>query len=109
MISGYQLPDIALVDAKPIQRVLYTIKLAKQYAFYAMHGSGGGQSNAGALRGSVRTVLCKAEAWQAKSVALPLIGAGQAKWPVEVAARLQIAEIIDFTKGGTRTSLQVGL
>ena len=56
---------------------------------------------------AVLRVLSQAGKLQAKSVALPLLGAGRARWPTDTAAKLQVAAVLQYFHRSTDTSLRV--
>lgn len=68
---------------------------------------GGGIGNASDLELAVLRALSQAATLQAKSVALPLMGAGRASWPTDTAAKLQIAAALQYIHQGTATSVKV--
>lgn len=69
--------------------------------------AGGGTGNANDLEVAVLRALSQAGKLQAKSVALPLMGAGRARWPTDTAAKLQVAAALQYIHQGTATSLKV--
>ena len=52
-------------------------------------------------------VVHQSEAKQATTLAVPLIGAGQAQWPCNLAAKVQVAAILKFARQHTRCNLKV--
>ena len=68
---------------------------------------GGGPRNATDLELAVLRVLSQAGKLQAKSVALPLLGAGRARWPTDTAAKLQLAAVFQYFHQSTDTTLRV--
>ena len=59
------------------------------------------------LRSVVRSVLADAAALHVQSLALPLIGAGKANWPPELAAKTQVAAISAMAHEGRCGALRV--
>ena len=74
-----------------------------------MCGSGREQSDVAALRTVVQSVLADAAALHVKSLALPLIGAGKARWPAALSAKTQVAAICASASQGRCGQLQVKL
>lgn len=73
--------------------------------FYASEG--GEPRNSLDLELAVLRVLSQAGKLQAQSVALPLMGAGRARWPTDTAAKLQVAAVLRYFHEITDTSLKV--
>lgn len=71
-----------------------------------MH-KGGEPCNALDLELAVLRVLSQAGKLQAKSVALPLMGAGRARWPIDTAAKLQVAAVLRCFHQSNDSSLRV--
>ena len=60
--------------------------------------------DADALAKAVQSVLAKAKAEGMESVAIPVIGNGNAGWPTELAAKVHVEEALKFAKARVASS-----
>lgn len=71
--------------------------------------AGDEQADGPLLARTVQSALAQAEAHGMQSIAMPLIGAGRAGWPVQLAAQIHVAEVVKLKASGNGvTVLQVG-
>lgn len=88
--------------------MLFRSHVAALLCGHLLHAcEGGGIGNANNLELAVLHVFSQAGTLQATSVALPLMGAGRARWPIETAAKLQIAAALQYIHHCSATSLKV--